>query len=77
MGNLTLSNKAELRKLYPLIASMTHGQIVTAQMVGLPVSSYYLNDLSGCEKDFADSISEAKKECRDFDNAETDYQHQF
>ena len=71
MGNLTLSNKAELRKLYPLIASMTHGQIVTAQMVGLPVSSYYLNDLSGCEKDFADSISEAKKECRAYGNTET------
>ena len=71
MGNLTLSNKAELRNLYPLIASMTHGQIVTTQMVGLPVSTFYLNDLSGAEKDIADSINEAKKECRDFDNAET------
>jgi len=71
MGNLTLSNKAELRKLYPLIASMTHGQIVTTQMVGLPVSTLYLNELSGSENDFADSINEAKKECRDFNNAET------
>ena len=71
MGNMTLSNKAELRKLYPLIASMTHGQIVTTQMVGFPVSSYYLNDLSGSEKDLAESIGEAQKECRAFDNTET------
>lgn len=71
MGNLTLSNKAELRKLYPLIASMTQGQIITTQMVGFPVSTFYLNELSGSENDFADSINEAKKECRDFNNAET------
>lgn len=57
--------------LYPLIASMTHGQIITMQMVGLPVSSFYMNDLSGTENDFANSINEAKKECRDFDNSET------
>lgn len=71
MGNMTLSNKAELRKLYPLIASMTQGQIITTQMVGFPVSTFYLNELSGSENDFADSINEAKKECRDFNNAET------
>ena len=71
MGNLTLSNKAELRKLYPLIASMTNGQIITAQMVGFPVSTFYLNDLSGSENDFANSINEAKKECRDDNNTET------
>ncbi len=71
MGNMTLSNKAELRKLYPLIASMTYGQIITAQMVGFSVSSYYMNDLSGSEKDFANSISEAQKECLEFDASES------
>ena len=69
-GNLTLSNKAELRELYPLIASMSYGQIITMQTVGLPVCTFYMKDLSSTDGEFAETLSEAQKECRDFDNSD-------
>ena len=71
MGCLTLSNKAELRQLYPLIASMSFGQIVTMQMVGVSTCVYYLKSLSDGDKDFAKSIKEAKEICLNYDNTES------
>ncbi len=71
MGNLTLSNKAELRELYPLIASMSYGQIITTQMVGFQFSAYYMKDLSGSEDEFAKTLGDAQNECRNFDNSDS------
>ncbi len=71
MGCLTLSNKAELRQLYPLIASMSFGQIITTQMVGIQTCVCYLNDLSEGEKDFSKKIKEAKEICQNYDKTES------
>ena len=71
MGNLTLSNKAELRNLYPLIASMTPGQIITTQMTGFQCCVYYMTELSSAEGQFNELLGEAKGLCRDHDNTES------
>ena len=70
MGNKTLSNKAELRELYPLIASMSFGQIITAQLVGFNICTLYLDDLSSIDDKFNDAVNEAKGLCRDYDNTD-------
>ena len=69
-GSLTLGNKAELRNLYPLVAAMTFGQIVAAQMTGIQTCACYLKDLSGADKEFAESVSKAKDICREYDQTD-------
>ena len=70
MGNLTLSNKAELRNLYPLVAAMSYGQIITAQVVGFQICSYYLTELSASDEKLKDTLKKAQNECRDYDKTD-------
>ena len=70
MGNLTLSNKAELRNLYPLIAAMTYGQIITTQFVGFQCCAFYLYELSSVNDDFVKTLQDAKDLCLDYDNTD-------
>lgn len=71
MGNKTLSNKAELRELYPLIASMTFGQVITTQMTGFNNCVFYLKELSDADNKLNDNLNEAKQLCLDYDKTET------
>ena len=70
MGNRTLSNKAELRELYPLIASMSFGQILTTQLTGFHLCTFYLTDLSAADNKFTDGVNQARALCSSYDQTD-------
>ena len=70
MGSRTLSNKAELRELYPLIASMSFGQIMTAQLTGFHLCTFYLTELSAADDKFTDAVNQARAVCSSYDHTD-------
>ena len=66
MGSEPISKKSDYRELYPIVASMTKGQLNSICMAGLHSAAINLSDLSKAEDEQNKSIKKAQDLAKDY-----------